>query len=281
MSETTIALSGPKIIVEGPAGSGKTYSLGTLVDWAEANGREVFGLFTENGLESLLGYWRDQGKPVPKCLHWHVLQVASLDLAGLISAAKDAGSLTYEGLTKQIDTNRARNNPWEKFLTVLTDFPDDRTGQKFGNVGAWGPERIFFNDSMSESANLCFKMQVGKKPVASQPDYQVAQQNFLNWLRWMTQNLRCTFVITAHVQRQVNELTGTTLIMTKAIGKALGDEIPQLFSEVIYARREGAQWFWDTAAANVDTKTRYLPINSKLAPDFRPIMDKWLERSKV
>jgi hypothetical protein len=68
--------------------------------------------------------------------------------------------------------------------------------------------------------------------------------------------------------------------MTKAIGKALADEIPVLFSEVIYTVREGTSWYWDTAAVNVDTKTRYLPIASKIKPDFAQIMDKWLERAK-
>lgn len=275
------SLAGPKIITEGPTGTGKTFALGTLVDWAQKNGARVHVLFTENGLESLLGYWRDRGLPVPECLAWHVVPVAAMDLTALIRAAKDAGSMTYEGLTKQIDSDRARNNPWEKFLTILTDVPDDRTGKKFGNIGTWGTEQILVVDSMSEAANLCFKMQVGKKPVASQPDYQVAQQNFLNWLRWMTQSLRCTFVITAHVQRQTNELTGITQIMTKVIGRALSDEVPQLFSEVIYTRREGTTWVWDTAATNVDTKTRYLPISQKLEPNYAQIMTKWLERGKV
>lgn len=275
------SLAGPKIITEGPTGTGKTFALGTLVDWAQKNGARVHVLFTENGLESLLGYWRDRNLPVPECLAWHVVPVAAMDLTALIRAAKDAGSMNYEGLTKQIDPDRARNNPWEKFLTILTDVPDDRTKKNFGNIGTWGTDQILVVDSMSEAANLCFKMQVGKKPVASQPDYQVAQQNFLNWLRWMTQSLRCTFVITAHVQRQTNELTGITQIMTKVIGRALSDEVPQLFSEVIYTRREGTTWVWDTAATNVDTKTRYLPISQKLDPNYAQIMSKWLERGKV
>lgn len=277
------SLAGPKIILEGPSGSGKTRAIGTLVDWAarQSPPREVFVLFTENGLETLLGYWRDRKLPVPANLHWHVSRVAPLGLTDLIKAANNAGSMTYEGLTKQIDPNRARNNPWEKLLTLLVDFPDDRSGKKFGNIGEWGPDRIFVNDSLSETANACFRMQVGNKPVASQPDYQVAQQNLLNWLRWMTQMLRCTFVLTAHVNRQTNEITGTTQLMTKAIGRALADDIPQLFSDTIYTYREGTSWYWDTAASNVDTKTRYLPIASKIKPDFAQIMDVWLERSKV
>ena len=279
----TTSLAGPKIILEGPSGSGKTYALGTLVDWAarQTPQREVFVLFTENGLETLLGYWRDRKLAVPPNLRWHVVKTPALPLSALIDGAKKAGLMNYESLTKSVDPDRAKNNPWEKLLTVLTDFPDDRTGQKFGNIGEWSNTRILVNDSLSETSNACFRMQVGNKPVASQPDYQVAQQNLINWLRFMAQSLECTFVLTAHVQRQSNEVTGTVQLMTKAIGKALGDEIPQLFSETIYTVRDGTNWYWDTAAFGVDTKTRYLPIQSKIKPDFAQIMDKWLERSKV
>lgn len=276
-------LAGPKILLEGPSGSGKTFALGTLVDWAarQSPPREVFVIFTENGLETLLGYWRDRGQAVPANLHWHVVRTPAIPLAALLEGAKKVGMLSYEALTKGVDPDRSTNNPWEKFLKVLTDFPDDRTKQKFGNIGTWGNDRILVNDSLSETANACLRMVIGNKPTTSQPDYGVAQNNLLNWLRYMTQAFEGTFVITAHVQRQTNEITGVTQLMTKAIGKALADDIPTLFSETIFTVREGTQWYWDTAAANVDTKTRYLPIASKIKPDFAQIMDKWVERSKV
>ena len=277
------ALAGPKVLLEGPSGSGKTHSLGTLVDWAAAQtpALEVFVLFTENGLETLKGYWADRGLPIPANLHWHVTATPALGLDSLIEGARNVGLLTYEGLTKLIDPKRAQNNPWEKFLRVLADFKDDRTGQSFGNVGTWGADRILINDSLSETANACFRMVTGNKPMAAQNEYLVGQTNLLNWLRWMTQALQCTFVITAHVQRQLNEVTGTTQLMTKAIGKALADDIPQLFSDTIYCVREGTKWYWDTAAASVDTKTRNLPYQSKLSPDFAQIMEKWKARAEA
>lgn len=51
MTDTTQAttLMGPKILLEGPSGTGKTHALGTLVDWAAAQkpALPVFVLFTE------------------------------------------------------------------------------------------------------------------------------------------------------------------------------------------------------------------------------------------
>lgn len=275
--------AGPKVLLMGASGGGKTFSLGTLVDWAAAQtpAREVFVLFTENGLETLLGYWRDKGKPIPANLHWHVHKTPALSLESLLEGAKKVGLMNYESLTKTTDPNRGTNNPWEKLLQVFTNFPDDRTGEKFGNIGTWGPDKILINDSLTETANACFKMVTGNKPVAAQNEYMVAQNNLINWVRFMTQTLQCTFVMTAHVHKVVNEVSGSMQLMVKTgIGKALSDDMPQMFSEALYCARNGTEWFWETAAANVDTKTRYLPIASKIKPDFAQIMDKWLARAK-
>jgi len=64
------SLPGFNVMLMGPAGSGKTHALGTLVD----SGIEVFYLALEPGLESLLGYWTDRGLPIPANLHWHTLK---------------------------------------------------------------------------------------------------------------------------------------------------------------------------------------------------------------
>lgn len=274
------ALSGPKILLQGDSGSGKTYSLGTVVDWAarQSPPREVFCLFTENGLETLLGYWKDAGKPVPENLRWHVISSPSLSLKALTDAAQKVGLLSYESITKMVDPERGANNPYYKILQAFNDFPDDRSGKKFGNVGEWKADRILCIDSLSELGNACMKMVIGNKPTASQPDYGVAQNNLMNLLRFFTQGFAPTFIMTAHLQRQTNELTGGVQLMTKAIGKAMADDIPQLFSEVIFTSREGTNWYWDTAAPNVTTKTRYLPIKTKIDPNFGQIMDKWLAR---
>ena len=291
MDDKIATLAGPKILLEGPAGTGKSFAMGTLVDWAQNNGQTVFILYTEQGgLESLLGYWRDvntppfnrrEPAPIPDCLHWHVVRTPAIDLDSLLANATRTGQLSYQALTQWTDPDRSRNNPWERLLKTLQDFPCDRTGKTYGNVGNWGNNCILINDSLSETANACFRMVLGAKATASQPEYGIAQQNLLSWVRWMTQFLQCTFVLTAHVQRQTNEVTGSTSVMTKAIGKALGDEMSPLFSDVILTVRDGINFYWDTAAPGVDLKTRYLTIQSKIRTDFSLIMDKWLKRSKL
>lgn len=285
-NETSRPLSGPKILLMGPSGSGKTFSLGTLVDWAAANKKEVFGLFTENGLEALLGYWKDErpghpSLPVPECLHYHQTLTQPLSLTRLMDIADKVGKLSYESLTKMQDPQRGgENNAFWKILQACTDFPDDRTGKKFGPIDTFGTDKIFFIDSLTELANAAFRMQIGTKPAAAPPDYGVAQHNLLNFLRLITQGMSCTFAITAHIDRQVDEISQTTKLMVKSIGRAPAADIPPMFSDVILTVREADQFYWDTAAFGADTKTRSLGYRSKIKPDFAQIMNIWSKRSE-
>ena len=287
MTDTTtptdgaLALRGPKVLLQGPTGTGKTRALGTLVDWLAAHNQPAYVMFTENSAETLLGYWRDQGKPIPSNLHMADLLVRPLGLSALIDGANKVGQLTYESLTKLVDSNRSgENNAYWKILKACSDFVDSRTGESFGPIDKFPTEAVFMMDSLSETANAAMKMVIGNKPTASQPDYGVAQNNLINFLRLLTQGVACGVVVTAHVDRQVDEISGTTKLMTKSIGKALANDIPQLFSDVVYTVREGTNWYWDTANTMVDLKTRNLPVASKQRPDFGPLMDKWLSRAK-
>jgi len=273
-------LIGPKILLMGPSGTGKTHSIGTLVDWAAAHSIEVFVLFTENGLETLKGYWTDRGAAIPANLHWHQQQTLPLSLTSLIDGADKVGKYTYKMLTEMTDANRSgENNSFWKILTSCKDFADDRTGQKFGPVDKFETDRIFVIDSLSELSNAAMKMQTGNKPMAAPQDYGVAQQYIISFLRLLTQGCACPFVITAHVDRILDPVSQTTKIMVKSAGKALADEIPQLFSDVVYTVREGDKFYWDTAAFGVDSKTRSLGYKSKIDPRFELIFDVWKKRS--
>lgn len=275
---TEESLAGPKVLLIGPTGTGKTYSLGTLVDWAEANDKIVCALFAENSLDVLLGYWRDRGLEIPKCLHWHSAYTTPNPLATLLKAADDVGKLSYEALTKMSDPHRAANNAFFKILSACSNFTSDRDGTKFGPIDSFGPDKILIFDSLTEIANAAFKMVIGSKPTASMPDYMVAQNNLMNFLRLLTQGLRCTVAMTGHVSREKDEVTGGTKLSVMSIGSALSQQIPPLFSDVIMTVREGSNFTWDTAVFGADLKTRSLGYRSKIDPNFALIMDVWKKR---
>lgn len=279
----TPALTGVKVLLEGPTGTGKTRSFGPLVDWCAAQNppHEVFCMFIERGLETVLGYWTDRGLPIPPNLHWRDVILKPVNLTQLRDGAKNVGILSYESITKLVDGQRSQNNPFEQMLIEFMNYHDDRTGKKFGSIDSWGPDKFFICDSLTEVCNAASKMVIGSKPTMAPGEYGIAQNNLMNWLRLCTQGCRCHFILTAHVSREKDEMSGGIKLMTQAIGGAISGLIPPLFSEVILTVREGAAWYWDTANANVDLKSRYLPINSKHTPDFKLILDKWAARAKA
>lgn len=284
-------LTGVKVLVEGPTGTGKTDCLGTMVDWCAAQNPsiEVFVLFTERGLETLIGYWTEpkarnnmKVRPIPPNLHWRDLITKPVTLARMIEGSQNVARLTYDGVTKLQDMQRHIGNPFEAVLQSCAEFTSDRPGdegKKFGAIDSWGPDRVFICDGLSELCNAASKMVIGSKPTMAPGEYGIAQNNLMNFLRLLTQGCSCHVVMTAHISREKDELSGGIKIMTQAIGGAISGQIPPLFSEVILTVREGLGWFWDTANVNVDLKSRYLPVESKITPGFAQIMEKWKARS--
>jgi hypothetical protein len=274
-------LAGPNICLLGEGGTGKTYSLGTLADWCQLHQKEMFVLFVENSLETLLGYWKDRGLEVPACLHWHQTHTKAVSLTQMVKVANDVGFFSYELLTKMSDNNRGGdNNAFWRILSACSNFKDDRTGKDFGPVDKFGLDKVFALDSFTELGNAAAKMIIGSKPTMAPPEYGVAQNNIMNFIRLCTQGLSCTFIMTAHPQRDKDEISGSikTTISTGGIGTAIIPQIPPLFSDMIWTVREGDRFFWDTAAYGVTTKTRSLGYRSKIEPNFAQIMDLWLKR---
>ena len=95
-------LPGVNVLLMGPSGTGKTYSIGTLVDM----GVEVFYLALESGMESLLGYWTDRGLPIPPNLYWHKLVAPAASYTDLIATAKNINMLSLDSLAKMADPNQ-------------------------------------------------------------------------------------------------------------------------------------------------------------------------------
>lgn len=273
-----VSLVGPKVLLMGPAGTGKTYALGTLADWAQANHKTMFVLALDPGIEALLGYWTDRKLLIPTCLHWHSQQTKPLTLKQIMDGAEKVGKLSYELLTKLQDPNRGDNNAFWKILSSCAEPVSDRDGRKFPPVDKWDSDMIFCIDGLTELSNAAMKMQIGNKPTAAPSDYGVAQNNLMNFLRLLTQGSRYTFVLIAHVQRSKNEVTGGETLQVNTVGQAICGEIPPMFSDVIYTVREGATFTWDTAAYGVDTKTRSLGYRRAIKPDFGQIMDLWKQR---
>ncbi len=271
------ALPGVNVLLMGPAGTGKTYSLGTLAD----AGVEVFYLGLEPGVESLIAYFSDKGKEVPANVHWHTLEGPKASFTELMDSATKINTMQLDTLAKMQDPNRAKHNQFIKMLEALNDFPDDRTGQRFGCVDTWSPSRVIAVDGMAGLARAAMSLVVGGKPVRSQSDWGLAQDQVEKIIRLWTDHCKCHFVLIAHVEREQDAILGGIKLMVSTLGKALAPKLPPMFSDVILAERSGSNWTWNTGSSMADVKTRNLQISEKLPASFVPIIEKWKSRGGV
>jgi hypothetical protein len=276
MAEQQYSLPGVNVLLEGPSGTGKTHIVGTLAD----AGIEVFFLALESGYESLAGYWTDKGKPIPPNVHWHKVSAPNASFKAMIDSATKINTLPLDALSRLADPGRSQHNQFIKVLEALNDFPDDRTGLKFGAVDSWDQSRAIVVDGMTGISNAALSLVVGGKPVRSQADWGMAQNTVEPLIRMLCDNCKCHFVLLAHVERETDMVLGGVKLMTSTLGKALAPKIPAMFSDVILTVRNGDKWSWDTASTLADVKTRNLPIRGDITPGFGQIIEKWKSRQK-
>jgi hypothetical protein len=267
-------LPGVNVLLEGPTGTGKTYALGTLAE----SELEVFYLFTESGLETTLGYWTDRGLDIPPNIHWHVLGRGSDSFATMASAADTINRLDLTSLSKMQDVNRGKHNQFVGLLKALSDFPDDRTGKTFGSVDSWGPDRCLCLDSLTGINPIALSLVVGGKPVKSQSDWGIAMDQIEKLIRQLTDGCKCHFVLTSHVEREMDQVLGGVKLTVSTLGVKLAPKIPPMFSDVILTSREIDKFWWSTANSQADLKARNLPLKDHITPNFTEIIKKWLSR---
>lgn len=267
-------LSGVNILIEGATGTGKTTSLSTLAE----TGAEVFVMFTESGMESFIGAWTDHGKEPPPNIHWHVLARPKGAFEVLAKSANIISTWSMDALFKLQDPDRAKSNQFYTFLQAMSDFPDDRTGKKFGPVDTWGPDRCIVIDSLTGLNHMAMSLIIGNKPMRDQRDWGMAQDQLERTLRLLTDGCKCHFVLTSHIERETDQVFGGVKITVSTLGKALPPKITPMFSDVVLTYREGTNFLWSTANAQADLKARNLPLADKLQPSFIQIFDKWASR---
>jgi hypothetical protein len=266
---------GANILIMGPSGTGKTYAIKTLV----ATGLEVFALFLEPGVETLVGSYADHNEPIPDNLHWHYLQPKTAGFGDLQKAADNIGKFDLAGLARMKDMNRAKNNQMTELYTIMNDFSDQRTGKKFGPIDEWTNGAVLVVDSLSALNRIIMDMIIGNKVVKDMAEWGIAQTQVMSFLHKLTSGCNCHVVIIAHVEREVDPVLGGVKLMPSVPGKAISAQIGQAFSDVILSVREGDKFYWDTANSQADVKSRNLPIAAKLPADFGQIYEKWNKRA--
>ena len=275
MTDSTEAMNGFNCIIMGPSGTGKTHSIGTLVD----TGLEVFYIPLESGTESLVGYYTDKGKPVPDNLHIHALSQPKATFTDLLAAAKRTNELPHDAVMKMPDPNRTKYDGYLKLLANLNGFVDSRTGQKFEPADEWGTDRVIVLDGLSGLNKFAMQLVIGGRAERTQTDWGVAQAYVMSILEKLTDGCRCHFVLIAHVERETDMVQGGVKLMVSTLGKAIAPQIPTKFSDVVLAKKDIDKFTWSTAESTADVKNRNLPLKAGQPANFGPLYEKWKSRA--
>lgn len=261
-------LKAPTCLLMGPAGSGKTYSLATLLE----AGLETFVIGTEpNFLDTLLDSCRDRGLKLDK-LHWHYIAPAAPDMQALEEMALKISTQSYEGLSNmKSGISKEKTTQYREFLALWRDFIDEKDGQHYGSIFDFPPDtHAVAIDSLSGMNTMALDLMIGMKPTAAQGEWGVAMNLEEKSIQKLTSDLKCMFVLTAHIGREPDEVSGGKMVMMDALGTKLAPKLGKQFSEIILSRRGATakEFRWSTFDPGVVLKNRSLPISKDLDPSF-------------
>lgn len=259
-------IPGPKVLLMGDSGTGKTHALRTLID----AGVTPFIIATEQNCIQTL-------KDIPAG-KWHYKFINAQpenNWGNLQDMLSKVNKLSYENLTKVQDPNKSSYNQLLDVLTTCNKFVCDCHKEDFGDVSLWDNSRALVIDGLSGLSDMAMGLTVGNKPVRSMPDWGVSQNSLKSIIAQLTTAVRCPFILVAHIDREKDEITGGTSVTVKTLGQKLGPDLPRMFSDVIRAKREGNKFSWDTADSQATVVSRNIPIASNQAPSFVPLFTNW------
>lgn len=268
-------LQGTSTLLLGGPGSGKTYSLATFLE----AGKKLAIIFTEpRGPESILAACEARDIPIDN-LHWRYISPMAPTWETLQNNAWMISNSSYQALSEmKAGLNKPEYRQFIKLLETMSNFTDERTGEEIGPIDSLSPDWVFVLDSLSGLNLMAMDLVVGAKPAKHQGEWGVAMDNEERLIQKLCSDLNCFFVLTAHIEKEIDEVQGGMKITAGALGRKLAPKLPRFFSDVVHAYREGSNFFWSTTSEGFDLKMRNLQIHGKLQPDFGQIVSVWDER---
>lgn len=263
----------PAFLLQGEIGTGKTTALISAIP----AGLELFVLVTEGrGVESLLDEASD-AKIDMKKLHYTQVTPGPPNFDSLEQMAKMVGNLDHESLSKlSSGIDKPKTQQYILLIQRMKKFIDQH-GKDWGDISAFGDDKMFALDSLSGVSELARDLTVGYKPTMHLGEWGVAMQMEFKLMSALTNSIKCFFTLTAHLDKEPNQITGGEDVTMAALGKKNAPKIARMFSEIVTATRVGAgdktKFYWSNANLSTVAKHRALPLSSTLEPNFKQIVD--------
>lgn len=255
----------PSTLLIGPAGTGKTTSLLTLIE----SGLKLRLLSTEPSAHGrLIMEAKKRNLDITGKLDHQYVSPGVPKWESLIKSAELVNTLSLEDISKlRQGIARPDGGQWINLLKTIASF-----GQ-LGDATEWDDTYAFAIDGLTGVSAMSRMLTVGLKPNPAPGEWGVMQGNILSLISKLCSDCGCFFILIAHVEREMNEITGSANLTVSTLGAKLAPKLPPLFTNVVYAKRDGSRFYWSTADSNVDTKSGDLPLSTSLDPSFRPIIE--------
>jgi hypothetical protein len=259
------------ILLMGEIGTGKTTGLRTLLpEYIDSQGKvqrgaglETFLIAMEPGWEAALGnHTCDMG------LHVRYLPPAAVGWEVIHKYVTLAHTMSIDALLKIADPGRSHYTQFMELFNTCKDFRCDRCGESFGDVSTWDDSRAICGDGLTSLTTMALQAIVGGKPIKSLPEYGVTMEFIESFFKLFWGNTQCTAVFTAHIDREVNPVTGLSTITAHTLGQKLAPKLVKIPDEVILCKHERNTYRWSTVDDLYILKHRRLPESDTLVPSF-------------
>lgn len=258
----------------GPVQTGKTWITRTLLaEYPDVAGKVHRGAKKTVLTLSLEPGWEDTMADVTCQMGMHYAYVPPLDvdwadldqLSTLINRAGD--------VTKVIDPNKRNYTQMFDTYSTLKAYRCRRCEKEFGDVSKLDDNHAVVMDGLTGLSTNAMHMVAGLKPAKSWPEFDAAGQQVENLLRKCV-SIGASFVLVAHVDRELDPVTRAAKLTMHTIGNKLAPRLTKdLFSEIIFCRRDDRQRFWwSTIEPDMDLKARRLPFSDQITPGFAQIL---------
>lgn len=267
---------GPKVILQGEPGHGKTHAIRTLVE----AGLNVFVAFTEPGIEVLADQRKGKLYTCEQGLHWNYIPPVTAGWSAMQNIADLMNKFDFKALANMAPSNRDQFRQFYDFIGLMANLTCQRCKKQFGPADKLQPydKWAIVQDSLSSLSIMALNVLIGTKPGIHEGEWGVAMLNLERLINKFAYDIKCMMVLTAHIEPEPGGLGGMAENMVATLGKKLAPKIPRPFSDVIHAYRENDQFWWSTVTPQMKLKTRNLPLSNKIPPTFLPIVKGWHEQ---